>query len=119
MTRHRTPVSVRLNAASWEARIPTISAAVRAFSLTSHITQRDAGYGRPGGRILWRSVDRDSTGRLHRGVPGVRPCDGSGPLDDPAPTSPVGRELASRPGLTGMQISDNGGIQASWMRFRR
>lgn len=99
--------------------LPRISAAVCAFSSTSCITQRDVGTGRgrsgpPHVPVTRRpGQHRDSTRQLHRDVPWVRPSDGTAPLDDPGPASPVVREFAPGPGLTGMQIS----IWAFWTGF--
>jgi len=61
--------------------LPSTTAAVRAFSLTSRITQRDAvqGADAPGYCILLRSGSLDSTTRRRRDVRGAWPSAGVRP----------------------------------------
>jgi hypothetical protein len=86
----RSPVPARHRQLLWRSRLPTISG-VCAFSVTSHITQRDVGTecGRSG---------QPCPPNCRRAEPQpARPCmtfPGAGPPDDPGPASPAARELA-------------------------
>jgi len=96
---HRSPGSARHRAATSATRLPIISA-LRAFSLTSRITQRDGTTGRdaPGSRPLLYPGDpgpyRPAPPRSSR-ASGRLP--GPGLLDDP------GRAPAPRPGSPGVR----------------
>src|SRR5882762_8641462 len=104
----RPPCSSKVRKATWETPQSglEISAGLRAFSLTSRITQRDGTTGRdaPRSRTLLYPGDRDRTGRLHRDVHG-RPaaCRNPGLPDDPGLASASRPRIARGPQAPGRQ----------------
>ena len=114
--------SARPRAAISAAKLPSISAGVCAFSLTSRITQRDGTAGRdaPDSRTLLYPGDRDRTGRLHRDVHG-RPaaCRNPGLLDDSGLVSASRPRIARGPQAPGRQPGHPGARSPSPAASRR
>jgi hypothetical protein len=117
MTALRSPIRVRPGRPAKVSRLPSRSAARRAFSLTFPVTQRDAVYRRsPMPTVDLRRRDR-SGGRRRRSA--RRCCERTGwppPLDSAWPGAPYGAEaVASRARLSARRLSAGGGGQgAHW-----